>query len=129
LYLDPSAGKIGASLETVFGAATSGALKVDPSTGEATMRFLNDIEEMVGTMGRQVATASTRTPLGGGFGEKVGEFNQRLAAGDADSAQELLSRFAEELKLLKNAVLLSMRNYVAMDAANSHTVAAAGSAR
>jgi hypothetical protein len=127
MYLDPSEGRIGAFLDTVYGAATSGALKVDPKTGEATLKFLNDIQDLVDAMGKQGYAIATPTPLGGGFGVQIGEFNQRLAAGDAGGAQAVMSKFRDELEMLKNAVVMSMRAYTETDSGNARVVATAGS--
>jgi hypothetical protein len=122
MYLDPSGNKAGASLDTIYGAATSGALKVDPQTGEATLKFLSDIEDLTAKMSRQLGRVGVPTPLGGGFGTEVGAFNQSLATAGPDSAQELLAKFTEELKRLKHAVALSMKSYQDMDSANAHTL-------
>ncbi len=126
MYLDPSAGRIGASLETVFGAATSGALKVDPATGEATLKFLGDVQELTDKMARLAKEAGIPTPLGGGFGEKIGNFNQRLSTGGQNSAQYILAKFSQELESMKEAVSLSMRNYRETDADNARIVSNAG---
>ncbi len=122
MYLDPSGNKAGASLDTVYGAAASGALKVDPQTGEATLKFLSDIEDLTAKMSRQLGRVGVATPLGGGFGEEVGAFNQGLATAGPDSAQELLAKFTGELKRLKQAVALSMKSYQDMDGANAHAL-------
>lgn len=122
MYLDPSEGKAGAFLDTVYGAATSGALQVDPHTGEATLKFLNDIQELTGRLSQQVRRVGVTTPLGGGFGEEIGAFNRRLGAGGSNDAQELLARFGAELEQLKNAVAASMKSYQAMDGANAHAL-------
>lgn len=129
MYLDPSAGRIGASLDTVYGAATSGALKVDPDTGEATLRFLNHVQDLTERMQRDFWDVSVKTPLGGGFGEVIGNFNERLATGETNSAQDVLNKFRAELQRLKEAVSMSMRSYAAMDADNTRSVATAGSGR
>jgi hypothetical protein len=132
MYLDPSGNKAGASLslDTIYGAATSGALKVDPQTGDATLKFLSDIQDLVDKMQADVGKIATRTPLGGGFGEEVGRFNQRLATGDSNSAQEVLTKFAEELTRLREAVTMSMASYRSMDNVGAHTLSgAAGSGR
>jgi hypothetical protein len=126
MYLDPSAGKIGASLETVFGAATSGALKVDPTTGDATLKFLNDVQELTDKMARLAKEAGIPTPLGGGFGERIGNFNQRLSTGGENCAQDILTKFSQELESMKEAVSMSMRNYLEMDGDNARTVTQAG---
>lgn len=126
MYLDPSGRKAGASLETVYGAATSGALKVDPQTGDATLKFLSDVEDLTAAMSRNIGRVGVRTPLGGGFGDEVGTFNQQLATAGSNSAQEHLTRFSEEIKRLKEAVALSMRSYQELDRANSHTLTSAG---
>lgn len=122
MYLDPSGNKAGAFLDTIYGAATSGALQVDPHTGEATLKFLSEVEELTAKMSRQLDRVGVASPLGGGFGEEVGEFNQQLATTGSNSAQEQLARFTEELGRLKEAVTLSMQSYQAMDNANAHAL-------
>lgn len=126
MYLDPSEGKAGASLETIYGAALSGALKVDPHTGEATLKFLNDIRDLVDQLSRTAGRVTVATPLGGGFGQEIGEFNQRLAAGGANSVREQLTTFRRELDRLTEAVTLSMRSYRTMDAAGAQALSGTG---
>src|SRR5919197_5074864 len=70
MYLDPSGNKAGASLDTIYGAATSGALQVDPQTGEATLKFLDDIQSLVDKMSVDLSKVSVSTPLGGGRSEE-----------------------------------------------------------
>ncbi|HEV2780722.1 MAG TPA: hypothetical protein VGX25_15135 [Actinophytocola sp.] len=132
MYLDPSEGRAGATLNTVsglYGAATSGALKVDPTTGETTLRFLNQVQDMVDAMLRRSDEVGVKTPLGGGFAEEVGAFNQRLASGGPRSAKEVLTTFRRELEELKAAVAASMAAYRSTEAGNARTVTAAGGAR
>jgi hypothetical protein len=130
MYLDPSGNKAGASLDTIYGAATSGALRVDPQTGDATLKFLSEVQELADKMGRQINQVAVRTPLGGGFGEEVGAFNQQLASSGPNSAQDVLAKFSDELKSLSEAVAMSIKSYQAMDGANAHNLTgAAGSGR
>jgi hypothetical protein len=126
MYLDPSGNKAGASLDTIYGAATSGALQVDPQTGDATLKFLSEISDLTAKMSRQLGRVDVPTPLGGGFGEEVGTFNQRLASTGPDSARELLAKFTEELRMLKEAVKLSMQSYREMDSANAQALTRSG---
>jgi hypothetical protein len=126
VYLDPSAGKAGSCLETIYGAASSGTLQVDPQTGETTLKFLDDVRELTERMRRSGVSLAVRTPLGGGFGEEVGEFNERLAAGGAHSFQDVLATFSRELEMLKEAVARSIEAYKNADAAGAATIAAAG---
>jgi hypothetical protein len=126
MYLDPSGNKAGASLDTIYGAATSGALKVDPHTGDATLKFLGEVQEMTSKMLSQVNEVGVRTPLGGGFGDEIGAFNQRLANGGSSSARDVLTKFSEELERLKTAVSESMKSYLATDSANARSLARAG---
>ena len=126
MYEDPSEGQAGSALDTIYGAATSGALAVDPGTGEATLKFLSQIQDMADRAQRTCATLATSTPLGGGFGVEVAEFNQRLGAGGPSSAQEVLASFGKELERLKEAVIKCMAAYRGMDADNARTLARAG---
>lgn len=132
MYLDPSEGRAGATLDTVsglLGAATSGALKVDPTTGETTLRFLNQVQDMVDTMVRRGGEVGVRTPLGGGFAGEIGTFNQRLASGGPNSANENLDAFRRELEQLKQAVLQSMESYLITEQNNARTIRSAGGPR
>jgi hypothetical protein len=132
VYLDPSEGRAGATLNTVaglFGAATSGAIRVDPTTGETTLKFLNQVRDMVDRMIRQSDEVGVKTPLGGGFGEQIGAFNQRLALSGPGSAKENLLAFRRELDQIRAAVRESMAAYRRMDRGNATTVAGAGSGR
>jgi len=129
MYLDPSEGKAGAFLDTVYGAATSGSLQVDPQTGNATLKFLSEIEALTDKLGQSLRDVSVPTPLGGGFGEEIGAFNRQLAAGGPNSAVDLLAKFSEELRLLKETVAMSIRSYQAMDAANASTLSGSGGGR
>lgn len=122
MYLDESEGRVGSALETIYGAATSGSLRVDPHTGETTLRFLGDIQELTEKMRRAGHGAAVRTPLGGGFGEEVGAFNQRLAA---DSSQDILARFGQELEQLKEAVTMSMASYRRADGGGAAAIGGA----
>ncbi|HET9139892.1 hypothetical protein [Actinophytocola sp.] len=129
MYLDPSGGKAGSSLETIYGAAASGTLKVDPQTGETTLKFLSDVAELTERMRRSGAGLAVKTPLGGGFGEQVGAFNERLAAGGPHSFQEVLATFSRELEMLKEAVTRSIEAYRTADGGAVSAVASAGRSR
>jgi hypothetical protein len=120
VYLDPSEGEAGKVLDILYGAATSGALKVDPQTGETTLKFLNQVQELVERMQGDLRRVDTRTPLGGGFAERIGSFNQELATGGDNSVHDQLTRFHHELDLLKQAVVQSMRSYLGTETASAH---------
>ena len=126
MYVDPSEGRAGRALDTIYGAATSGALKVDPRTGETTLKFLNHVQDLAEAMARRARDADVDTPLGGGFGEEIGALNRRLASGGSDSAREMLTRFSAELERLKDAVAKSMASYHRTDAAGARTITIAG---
>jgi hypothetical protein len=126
VYLDPSEGRAGTVLDTLYGAATSGALKVDPHTGETTLRFLNQVQDLAEALARKTREAGIHTPLGGGFGREVGAFNQRLATGEPGSADDMLARFRADLERLKDAVARSIESYRSAEAGNARTIADAG---
>ena len=129
MYLDPSEGEAGGRvLDILYGAATSGALKVDPQTGETTLKFLNQVQELVDRMRGDLRRVDTRTPLGGGFAERIGSFNQELATGGDNSVHDQLGRFHHELDLLKQAVVQSMRSYLGTDAAGARLISQTGGA-
>ncbi|MFL6140961.1 MAG: hypothetical protein ACJ72N_03685 [Labedaea sp.] len=119
MYLDPSEGEAGKVLDILYGAATSGALKVDPQTGETTLKFLDQVQELVERMRGDLRRVDARTPLGGGFAERIGGFNHELASGGDNSVHDQLTRFHHELGLLKQAVVQSMRSYLGTETASA----------
>ena len=129
MYVDPSEGRAGSALDAIYGAATSGALKVDPHTGETTLRFLSQVQELAEQMARRAQDAAVPTPLGGGFGEEIGAHNLRLATGGSDGAVETLTRFVRDLDRLKDAVTRSMASYAATDEGNARRISNAGAGR
>lgn len=129
MYLDPSEGRAGRTLDSLYGAATSGALQVDPRTGETTLKFLNQVQDLTNDLARRARSIGVQTPLGGGFGAEIGSFNQRLANGGSDSAQEVLEQFGRDLERLKQAVAKSMESYRNAESGNARSIANAGAAR
>jgi hypothetical protein len=70
--------------------------------------------------------AAVDPQFGGGYAEQVGKFVQGVAAGQAGSAQEILTKFWDELQLLKEAVAKSTGNYQAMDQSSAGGITSAG---
>jgi hypothetical protein len=110
-------GAIGSSLGDLVEAASSGALRVDYATGDATIRALDEIRDELDTY-RRLVTQHRIGPgsrLGGGYGEQIDEFNREWTVGDKGSVAEVLDTFRTELARMREAVQRSMVTYEASD--------------
>jgi hypothetical protein len=143
VYIDPNAeppsvenpasttvGGIGSSLSDLEAAANSGALRVDPDTGDATIRALTEVEHSVELYWRRLAnTMASGTRLGGGYAQQIDQFNHEWTASGPDSAMQIMSKYVAELRRLKEAVRKSMATYQHTDAENAQRVTDAGERR
>lgn len=145
VYIDPNApppntqptstgtapgGMAGSGLSEIVHAAHSGLLRVDPATGDATIRALTDVQEEVGRYLRNLTSQGrTGTRLGGGYAEQIDEFNKGWSTSGPGSAFDVLSEYVGELERLKEAVRASMVTYQNTDAESAARVNAAGPTR
>lgn len=134
MYIDPNAstpntqpttsgtgtgvgGVIGSSLNDVIAAANSGSLRVDPATGDATIRAITDIQAELNEVVRRMSRGSRQTKLGGGYAQQIDSFNQEWTVSGDGSAAGALEQFRRELLRLEDAVRKCMATYEASDAA------------
>lgn len=143
MYIDPNAeapskenpasttvGSIGSALSDIEAAANSGALRVDPATGDATIRALAEIEDSIEVYRRRLhRTGTSGSRLGGGYAEEIDRFNNEWTDGGPNSAMDVMTRYVSELRRLKEAVRKSMVTYENSDARGAKLVTDAGEAR
>jgi hypothetical protein len=110
-------------------AATSGRLRVDQATGDATIKALGDIQVGLVSVRARLQRAARPTRLGGGYGERLDRFNQEWAVDGEGSAMDVLEKFQKELEQLKVAVRKSMETYQRDDAGGAQHIARAGEPR
>ncbi|GAB3461198.1 hypothetical protein [Actinophytocola sediminis] len=128
MYIDPNVpaggstrpssavgGEVGSTLHDLELAAGTGNLRVDELTGAATIQAITVVQEQVDTL-RQLASAQADTRLGGGYAERIDQFNREWTVAGAGSATEVMDRFSEQLGRLREAVQLSMAAYQSADA-------------
>ncbi|HEV8556955.1 MAG TPA: hypothetical protein VGR06_11235 [Actinophytocola sp.] len=119
-------GRIGLTAANLIDAAGAGAFAMEPDSAQAVMRRLTEVQDEVANMRLMAVQAAVDPKFGGGYAEDVGRFIQGVAAGQAGSAEDVLTKFRDELEQLKEAVARSIRNYQAMDDGSAHRVADAG---
>ncbi|MPZ82023.1 MAG: hypothetical protein GEV28_17175 [Actinophytocola sp.] len=123
-------GMIGSSLDGLVEAATTGRLRVDQATGDATIKALTDIQDEVNRYvrrGGSVVTVGTR--LGGGYAEQIDRFIQDWTSTGANSAVTIMNEYVKELERLKEAVRKSMATYEQADEGGAAHINAAGPTR
>lgn len=103
-------GVAGSSLNDILLAADLGALRVDQVTGTATIQAITAVQEQVDTL-RRMASVDGETRLGGGYAERIDQFNREWTVAGAGSATEAMDTFSERLGQLREAVRLSMAAY------------------
>lgn len=129
MYIDPNAtaptaqatgaamGRAGSSLDDIVTAANNGTLRVDPATGDATIRALTDIQREIDQAVLRTSRGSRSSRLGGGYAEEIDRFNREWTESGEGSADGALRQFQQELLRLEEAVRKSMATYEAADAA------------
>jgi hypothetical protein len=139
VYIDPNApaptapepgaamGSAGSSLTDIITAANNGTLRVDPATGDATIRALTDIEDSIELYRRRLDNAGlSGTRLGGGYAKEIDRFNGDWTMSGPSSAMDVMIQYVAELKRLKEAVRKCMATYEHADAEGAAKVTEAG---
>jgi len=138
VYIDPNApappakglgaavGNAGSSLSDIVTAANNGTLRVDPATGDATIRALSSIWDEVEQARRRMARGGRQTKLGGGYAQQIDSFNQEWTTGANGSALATLTTFQNELRRLEEAVRRCMATYEHDDAVGAENIRRAG---
>ncbi|GLZ42500.1 hypothetical protein [Actinokineospora sp. NBRC 105648] len=91
-------------LEEAAAVAGATGFAISPDIRAAIVTQLTTVKDSVEQMSRATRQMSLDIPLGGGFAHEISRFNQDLAAGGPESAQELLTRFSQHIDELKAAV-------------------------
>lgn len=138
MYVDPNApapgvqetgnmvGRAGSSLADIVTAANNGTLRVDPATGDATIRALTSVRDEIEQALRRMARGGRQTKLGGGYAQQIDSFNQEWTSGANGSALMMLTDFQSELLRLEEAVRKCMATYERDDAAGAENIRRAG---
>ena len=119
-------GRAGLTAQNLIAAAGAGAIAVSPDTGQAVLKQLDMVQDEARLLIQHVRLAGVDPRLGGGYAEQVSRFLQDAAVGQAGSAEEILTKFNEEIDQLKTAVKQSIDNYHSMDQQGAHDVRQAG---
>lgn len=118
--------ELGLTIQNLVAAAGAGQFAISPDIGDAINKQLTEVQDQVIDMRQAVLQAAADPRFGGGYAEQVSKFVQSVAAGEAGSAEEVLTRYAHELGQLKDAVAKSVANYHGMDASSVNKMTAAG---
>jgi hypothetical protein len=127
----PIAGPFGfatlaATVQNLVAAAGAGQFAVNPNIGKAVIDHLTKVQDVVDTMATNAQRAAADPRFGGGYAEEVGRFVKGVAAGEAGSAEEMLTKFWDEIQQMKVAVGKTMGLYVSTDDAGRKDIDTAG---
>jgi hypothetical protein len=140
VYIDPNApaptagtpapmGSAGSSLTDIITAANNGTLRVDPATGDATIRALTDVQDEISRYRRKaVGDSFAGTRLGGGYAKEIDQFIQDWTISGQGSAVEVMVAYVEELDKVKEAVRKCIATYQNTDAGGAALINEAGQA-
>lgn len=141
MYIDPNApaptaegtesamGSAGSSLTDIVTAANNGTLRVDPATGDATIRALIDVQDEISRCMRKASGDSfAGTRLGSGYAKEIDQFIQDWSISGQGSAVHVMTAFVAELDKLKEAVRKCIATYQNTDAGGAQLINEAGRA-
>ncbi|EHY88153.1 hypothetical protein ACWGRK_12820 [Saccharomonospora azurea] len=104
----------------------SDGFAVAPELAAETFAKLSEVQDAVGRMVRRVNVLGRSVPLGDGYAKEIGDFMARYGIDDTGCAAESLTRFGQEIELLKERIDTALRRYEEQDRAASDGVDCVG---
>lgn len=115
--LSESISQMNESVKGLSNLAGSGAIKVDPATGQAYMNAIVKAQDRLAQMQAELYNVKQESKLGSSpDSTPMANRNKEVAEGDDESAQAVIDKLREVLDDLKTGVEQSMKNYHETDA-------------
>ncbi|WP_189158997.1 hypothetical protein [Lentzea pudingi] len=99
-----------AAARSVQAAAEAGALQHDPEAVDTAIKKLDDFTAVLEKMGRRAVRLATKTPLGGGYADQIGELNRGIGEIAKSEVVPDLIKAISELKAQLDKSRKSYRN-------------------
>ncbi|KOV85754.1 hypothetical protein ADL03_10860 [Nocardia sp. NRRL S-836] len=96
--------------KSVAAAAEAGALQHDPQAVDTAIRKLDEFQRTLERIKRRSSLLATRTPLGGGYADRVGQINQEIGRLAQSTVVPDLVKAIDELKAELDKSRKSYRN-------------------
>jgi hypothetical protein len=107
-----------AAAKSVQAASEAGALQHDPEAVDSAIKKLEDFEAVLVKMHRRSRILGSKTPLGGGYAEEVGNFNKKI--GEV-AGEKVIPDLIEAIRELKAQLDKSRRSYRNVEEGTSGT--------
>lgn len=108
--LTGGASTIMAAAKSVQAASEAGALQHDPDAVDSAIKKLDDFAAVLEKMARRAVLLATRTPLGGGYANQIGELNRGIGEVVKTEVVPDLIKAINELKAQLDKSRKSYRN-------------------
>lgn len=108
-----------AAARSVEAAAEAGALQHDPEAVDTAIKKLDDFAAVLEKIARNSAYLATKTPLGGGYADQIGKFNEGI--GEA-ARSEVIPGLIKAISELKVQLDKSRKSYRNVDEGTSGTM-------
>lgn len=107
-----------AATKAIAAANEAKALSADPNTIDATLKKLTEMQDELGGIREMTSLLNTETPLGGGYAEEVGRFNQQFGK---QVVEKIIPDVVKALDNLKAEVEKSRDTYQNVDGGQAGT--------
>ncbi|WP_188316559.1 hypothetical protein [Solihabitans fulvus] len=101
----------GARADGLAAAARAGQFAVSPDLAQAMAKQFDDMIDTISLMREKSRILTTKTPLGGGYADQIGDVNAKVG----QLAADLLTDFHKRVQGLRESVLKSVANYRSVD--------------
>lgn len=107
-----------AATRAVAAASEAQALSVDPQAVDSMLRKLTDMQDALDGIQQRAATLLTRTPIGLGYAEEIGNVNAQLGRQVVD---DIIPEMVKAIEDLKDQIDKSRASYQNIDDTESQT--------
>lgn len=108
-----------AATRALSAASEAQALSVDPNVVDSMVKKLTEMQDALDKIRNKAAVLTTRTPLGGGYAEEIGQVNGHLGE---QVVNEIIPEMAKAIDELKVQIEKSRASYENVDEAKAQTL-------
>lgn len=108
-----------AATKALSAASEAQALSVDPNAVDSMIKKLTEMQDALDKVRGKAALLSTRTPLGGGYAEDIGQVNGQLGE---QVVNDIIPEMMQAIDDLKVQVEKSRASYQNVDEAKAQTL-------
>ncbi|GAB3556914.1 DNA-binding ferritin-like protein [Actinopolyspora lacussalsi] len=111
------------AMQGIITAANNGQFVITPDAGDELIQIFQEIEDWASNIRLDIDSIKQQTPLGNSpAGKAISEFNQKVAAGDSESYENMINQIRENAPKVVESIRKGMKIYQEADESNSSNI-------